>query len=237
VNMQNLELIAFRGIILIGTVHGDPRGFDRAAKLLEYLRPDLITVEIAPFSVRYRAAHQAGWRRLFDAGLARLPGEAGEHPAIRRVAAQIEMPFEWRAAHAYGRRAGASWRAIDLSGPARRHLPLYAKELLAPENLQRLWETPEEPWEEQVAAAYQRARLAANRPLWRPPGGNGGLTRLREGAMAARIRKLAEPGRRLVHLGGWEHLAPREDGGGLAVLSEDLQPLRLLLDESDGLPT
>jgi hypothetical protein len=224
-------------LFLIGTVHGDPLGYDRALKLLACLRPDLVTVEISPFSVRYRAAHQAGWRRLLDAALSRLPGAAREHPALRRVAAQIETPFEWRAAQAYGRQAGAAWRAIDLSAPARRHLPLYAEELLTPENLRRLWETPEEPWEEQVAAAYQRARLAGTRPLRRPWAGDDGLTRLLERTMAARLRKLAGPARRLVHLGGWEHLAPREDGGGLAVLSADLQPRCLLLDESDGLHT
>jgi hypothetical protein len=222
-------------LVLIGTVHGDPQGYERVVRLLEGLRPELVTVEISAFSVRYRADHGARWRRLFQEAAAGLPEGADQHPALRRVAAQIDMPFEWRAAHAYGQSCGASWRPIDLSAPARQHLPRYATELLDPENLKKLWETPGASLEEQVAADYQRARLAETKPLWRPPTSDGGVTRTRERTMAARLRKLAHRGRRVVHLGGWEHQAAWEDGGGLPELLKDLQPLCLLLDESDTL--
>ncbi|MDI6853837.1 MAG: hypothetical protein QME75_09595 [Deltaproteobacteria bacterium] len=223
-------------LFLIGTVHGDPRGYERAVRLLEYLRPDIVTVEISPFSVRYRAAHQDRWRRLFAAALAALPPEAGEHPAIRQVAARIDMPFEWLAAYAYGREYGARWQAIDLSGPAREHLPRYAGELLNPENLRQLLESDGRPLEEQAAAAYRRARLSDRQPLWRVPGRDNGMTRLRERTMAARLRKLARRGRRVAHLGGWEHVASWADGGGLYELLRDLQPQRLFLDEADKEP-
>ena len=222
-------------LILIGTVHGDPQGYNRAAKLLESLKPEVITVEISPFSVRYRAAHEGRWRRLFEAALAQLPDEARNHPAIRRVAARIEMPFEWRAAHAYGRRYGIRWHPIDLSFPAREHLPRYAREVLHPKNLRQLLETSEDSLEEQITAAYRRARLSEGQPLRRHPSGNGGAARMRERTMAARLRKLSGRGRLVAHLGGWEHMASWEDGGGLYDLLEDLRPVRLLLDESDRL--
>lgn len=233
--MKNQRPITNRALILVGTVHGDPQGYARAVNLLKRLRPEVITVEISPFSVRYRAAHQARWRRLFEAGLAQLPDEAREHPAIRRVAARIEMPYEWRAAWDYGRRYGVPWRPIDLSAPARDNLPRYAGELLDPENLKNLLETDEDSLEEQVAAAYRRARLSETQPLWRPLSGNGGVTRMRERTMAARLRKLAGRGERLAHLGGWEHQASWQDGGGLCAMLHDLQPMRLLLDEGDWL--
>ncbi|MBW1992809.1 MAG: hypothetical protein JRI59_12100 [Deltaproteobacteria bacterium] len=142
-------------LILIGTVHDDPWGYERALGLLEAL-------------------------------LAELPEGAEEHPALRRVAARLEMPFEWRAAWDYGRRHGARWRPVDLSAPARQHLPRYARELLDPENLRRLLESWEESLEAQVAAAYRRARLSLERPLWRPPATNSKVERLRELVMAAR---------------------------------------------------
>jgi hypothetical protein len=233
--MQERQQIAQNHLVLIGTVHGDPQGYSRTVKLLEYLGPEIVTVEISPFSVRYRAAHEARWRRLFDASLAQLPDEGRDHPAIRRVAARIEMPFEWRAAHNYGRRYSVRWHPIDLSGPARRHLPLYEKELLNPENLRQLWESPEDSQEDLIAAAYRRARLSETQPLWRPPSDNGGVTRMRERTMAARLRKLAGRSRRVAHLGGWEHQASWEDGSGLYDLLEELRPVRLLLDESDRL--
>ncbi len=223
-------------LVLIGSVHSDPQGYERAVKLLEHLQPEVITVEISAFSVRYRADHGERWRRLFQEAMAELPEGAHRHPALRRVAAQIAMPFEWRAAHAYGQSCGASWRPIDLSALARQHLPRYATELLDPENLKKLWETPEASLEEQVAADYQRARLAEIKPLWRPPTSDGGPARTRERTMAARLRKLAHRGRRVVHLGGWEHQAAWEDGGGLAHLLSDLKPVRMLLDELDARP-
>ncbi len=221
-------------LVLIGTVHSDPEGYERALRLLKRLRPELITVEISAFSVRYRAAHGARWRRLFEAAVAGLPEGARRHPALVRMAAQIDMPFEWRAAHAYGHTHGVPWRPVDLSIQARQHLPLYSGELLDSKNLRRLWETTEAPLEEQVAADYRRARLSELKPLWRPPIGGDGLTWLRERTMAARLRRLAGQGRRLAHLGGWEHQVFWEDGGGLTEMLKDLQPLCLWLDEGEG---
>jgi hypothetical protein len=46
---------------------------------------------------------------------------------------------------------------------------------------------------------------------------------------------LAAGKKRIVHLGGWEHLVPWADGGGLAELLKDLRFLVILLDEADHL--
>ena len=85
-------------LILIGTVHGDPRGQARAGKLLHHLRPDLVTVEISPFSLSYRLKHGGRWQRQLAAALAELPAGAERHLAIQRLAAQVALPFEVRAA-------------------------------------------------------------------------------------------------------------------------------------------
>jgi hypothetical protein len=39
--------------------------------------------------------------------------------------------------------------------------------------------------------------------------------------------------RKVVHLGGWEHLVPWPDGGGLFHLLADLKPAVLLLEETE----
>ena len=85
-------------LILIGTVHGDPQGQARAGKLLLHLRPDLVTVEISPFSLSYRLKHGRRWQRQLAAALAELPAGAERHLAIQRLAAQVALPFEVRAA-------------------------------------------------------------------------------------------------------------------------------------------
>ena len=67
-------------LILIGTVHGDPRGQARAGKLLHHLRPDLVTVEISPFSLGYRLKHGRRWQRQLAAALARTARRGGAPP-------------------------------------------------------------------------------------------------------------------------------------------------------------
>jgi len=49
-------------------------------------------------------------------------------------------------------------------------------------------------------------------------------------------RGLVSRHRRVVHLGGWEHLVAWEDSPGLWPDLADPQPRQLLLDEADRLP-
>ena len=123
------------GLILIGTVHGDPQGQDRAGKLLRRLRPDLVTVEISPFSLGYRLKHGGRWQRQLAAALADLPAGAESHLAIQRLAAQVVLPFEVRAARDYSRRVNVPWRPLDLGFCPGGTCPGGTTELLSPANL------------------------------------------------------------------------------------------------------
>ena len=53
-------------LLLIGTVHGDPLGYERALKLLRRFKPDLVTVEVSRFSLRYRQRQGPHWQRLLE---------------------------------------------------------------------------------------------------------------------------------------------------------------------------
>jgi len=223
-------------LLLVGTVHDDPQGCARVRRLLHHLRPRTVTVEISPFSLRYRERHGPRWQERFRRGLAGLPEQATEHLAIRRLAMKIALPYEWQAAAAYGRSWGVPVLAVDLSAPARRHLPAYERELLSPRNLKALITLPDGSLTEWVRGEFRRARLSVRRPLLLPGGrGQGELTR-REAHLARRLTQLWRPGLPLVHLGGWEHLAPREPGPNLFDRLADLNPARLLLEEADCLP-
>ncbi len=202
--------LASPSLLLLGTVHGDPRGYERAFKLLELFQPKLITVEVSRFSLRYRQRQEANWQRLWQQALAALPGAAAGHLALRRLAAQVALPFEVRAARDYSRQYGIPWRPLDLGGPARKHLPRYARDLLTPENLKALLTTADEPLEDFVAREYRRARLSCRRPAWRLPGLDP-ETRRRERLQVRRLRHYLTRYARLAHLGGWEHLAPWRD--------------------------
>ena len=219
-------------LILIGTVHGDPRGYERLAKLLERLRPEVVTVEISRFSVRYRGVWEGRWRRQLQKTLAGLPPGAAGHPAIRMIAAQIALPFEYRAARDYGRSNGAKCLPLDLGELSRRHLPRYG-ELLSPANLQGLLERQAEPQEALVAREFHRARLALDHPPWRLAGQKSPETLRRESFLARRLQRLALKHGRIVHLGGWQHLVPWRDGDGMRAWLKDQQPLIILADEGD----
>ena len=88
-------------------------------------------MEISPFSLRYRRRHGARWQRQLAEALAELPAGAALHLAIRRLTAQVALPFEVRAARDYSRSCGVPWRPLDLGFLSRRHLPRYGPELLA----------------------------------------------------------------------------------------------------------
>jgi hypothetical protein len=225
------------GLILIGVVHGDPCGFARAEKFLTHLAPDMVTVEISPFSLRYRLKHGSGWQRQLARVLAELPAAASDHLAIRRLAAQVTLPFEVRAARAYRRLTGAPWRPLDLGGLARRHLPRYGPELLSRDNLEALLKTRDGDLAEYTATEYRRARSALARAPLRLPVSETSETLRRERFLARRLRSLASRYHRVAHLGGWEHLVAWQDGPCLWRDLADLYPSRLLLDEADHLAT
>ena len=119
---------------------------------------------------------------------------------------------------------------------SRRHLPRYATELLTPANLEALLATADGELADFVAGEFRRARQAwAGAPRRRIFPGLPETVR-RERFLARRLRRLVSRHRRVVHLGGWEHLVAWEDSPGLWRDLADLKPRRVLLDEADRLP-
>ncbi|MBW1917939.1 MAG: hypothetical protein JRI57_07950 [Deltaproteobacteria bacterium] len=222
-------------LILVGTVHGDSLGYPRAWKLLEKVRPNLITVEISQFSLKFRKKQGQTWRRRWQRARNQLPEGASHHLALRRIEALLTWPFEVQAAHDFAQQHGLEWRAIDTGQVSRSHLRRFSRELLTPDNLRNLLLTEDGDWGQYIAAQYQQARLALAQPdrfisrfhpSWTSP-----EMIVREKIMARRLRKLTKAAGQVVHLGGWTHLLT---GGGLPTLAqhlEDLQPQRLLLDQ------
>ena len=182
-------------------------------------------MEISPFSLRYRRRH--GGRLAAAAGAPpwpNCPPGAALHLAIQRLTAQVALPFEVRAARDYSRSAGVPWRPLDLGFLSRRHLPRYGPELLSPANLQALLTTPDGSLEDFVAGQFRRARQALARAPRRPISPGAPETWRRERFLARRLRGLASRHRRVVHLGGWEHLVDWQDSPGLWGDLADLKP-------------
>ncbi|MFZ2088506.1 MAG: hypothetical protein WAU47_08010 [Desulfobaccales bacterium] len=224
----------FYQLYFLATVHGDPAGYERAWRFFEHIRPQVITVEISPFSVRYRQRAAKRWQQRLSEAMRALPANAPEKFAVARVAAQTALPFEYRAARDWGKVQNIPVKFLDAGKVARSHLPRYADELLCSENLRFLYETDAAgTLEEFVGAEFRRARLGLEGKLQPRPGGIDPQECSRERLWARRLRKLLAGGHRLVHLGGWEHLVSWPGGGGLSHLLADLRPCIMFLDEAD----
>ena len=221
-------------LYLLATVHGDPAGYGRVWRFFEYVRPEVITVEISRFSVRYRQRAGRDWRRRLSGALASLPPDTDKNLAVARLAAQIALPYEYRAARDWGKVQHIPVKLLDTGVVARRHLPRYADQFLTTENLRLLRETgPAGTLEAFVIQEFHRARLALERKLKRIPRPQVAEDGSRERLWAKRLRRLAAKEKRVVHVGGWEHLVPWPDGGGLPHLLADLKPCIMLLDEAE----
>lgn len=224
-------------ILLVGVVHGDPEGYTKAMALLEQWQPRAVSVEISAYSWQYRRRWTRRWQAQFQRWLAACPPAQRHHLALQRVQAQISMPFEVRAAVAYTQRHGLCWQPIDSNALARDHLPLYSRELLAPDNLRQLLTTPDGDFPTLIHQEYVRAAsyLQGRRPGPQQPVIPLDPRRtLREKMMAHRLRRLARRWTRVLHLGGWEHLVYTGHNLTLADFLAPCQPQPLLLTSDGG---
>lgn len=188
-------------IVLVGTVHRHPAGYRALKYILEEERPGIITVEISPYSLKFRRRR----RELLEV-------------LAPQALPFMEIPYEFRAASDWGKEASVPVLPVDLCPFAKKLLRQAQAFLRTPSPAlvdfqahlrlaKRCWEDPS------LARLYSR-----------------GLHPKRERAMAKRIRELLyrHPDRKLLHLGGWVHLL--DAPGTLYSLLSDLSPRRILMD-------
>jgi hypothetical protein len=65
-------------VVLVGTVHRDPKGYAKLFHLLEQERPSVITVEISPYSRAFRAQQAATLRARLRENLQKIGKERGQ---------------------------------------------------------------------------------------------------------------------------------------------------------------
>ena len=197
-------------LVLIGTVHRDPRGEGALLEVLEEERPEIVTVEVSLYSLRFRQRH----REL----LAKpdLPAEVREF---------LRLPFEYRAAKRYGTRHRVPVLPLDLCLTSRKYLHR-AGELLKGKSI---LSTREPPLEEALAREYALAKRCWSDPKLAKAILKGRDLR-RERALAKRILQILRhhPNKKVVHVGGWTHML--QIPGSMYQLISDLNPRRKLLE-------
>jgi hypothetical protein len=210
-------------LTLVGVVHLDPGGPGKLGRLLDRLRPDLITLQISPYAVKWRRRRSNRLRKILGENLALAAGRldldpdvAAAHGAIQAVGAQLEIPFEFTAARAYQRRFGGRIRLVDDSGLSRRRLDVLAQEVLGVDNLVCLLGSPD-------VSVAARCRGLWQRSQW---GLEDSVAPEEESALAAAVARAHgrfNPGRHL-HVCGFTHL------NSLQRLLHRLDPISLRLD-------
>ncbi|BCR07036.1 hypothetical protein DESUT3_41050 [Desulfuromonas versatilis] len=231
-------------LTLVGTVHRDPQGRAKLLRLLEELRPDLLTLEMSPAALHYRQLHSRHLGLRLERILERLARERGEdrrsvagHPAVADILSLLELPFEYQACAAWAEQSGTPLRLIDLGEISVAKLKRVETELITYRNLRVLVGLPEGAEKtsgeglgfarlllgERLDEAVRQAFLERHR-------GEEGIGQ-RDKWMEGKIRELlrSRPGGHLVHVGGWLHLVADRRAETLYSRLADLAPQRLLL--------
>jgi hypothetical protein len=222
------------GLILVGTVHGDHRGFLRIMRFLQSFHPDLILVELSPYAKTYRDRNQVTLLRTLSQNLRIAAKQCGLlckdaliHPEIEAIGRQLALPFEYRAARRFSRATGSCLALVDYSRFSRRMIRLWP-ELLTTENLASLLRLPRDgrPALTETYDLAARTIRAERLPIADIIESNDdqpdALWEKREHHLAASIRGLLQNHHpeKAVYLGGWRHLA---QGGNFPSLRELLE--------------
>jgi hypothetical protein len=207
-----------QGLILLGTVHSDPRGFSRTRAFLIQYKPDLILVEISPFAVEYRKQHARTLRKTLFCNLRGASERLSldfkatlKNPYIADIILQISLPFEFRASVSYARHAGVKVVPVDYSEFSREWIKTWP-ELISSENLETLLqlEDSQRPVSQHYAeAALEIAGRSGSRDI--TAGKDFEKWQKREDYIAEAIRSqldINEPSRP-IYIGGWRHLVAK----------------------------
>jgi len=228
-------------LVLVGTVHRDPGGHDKLVALLHEENPDCLTLEISPYAVRYRKMRRGLLaRRIFDIlhSLHRGTSACGFqdlliHPAIQNAFALIDFPYEYMAASTFSRSKKVPFYCIDRSDYSAEKITWIENELITPENLRTLIDLDPKECFQKTRQEYRLASSALhpNRSVIRRHSPDRWELSHRDRHMAGRIRKLLTRSqcRKLMHIGGWEHLLDHGTRETLFERLSDLQPRRHLL--------
>jgi hypothetical protein len=221
-------------LVLVGCIHRDPGGYERLLALLEHQQPDRLSVEISPYSIRFRKKHQKELFRKFATAKGTLSAREKKHPALCLINEALKIPYEWRAAKDYSTSHDIPCLPIDVSWIARRHLALYAKNLLSKENLEMLCAEEGIDLEAQILRKYAHARRVIDLPdrygFFYSRYFKDSLELIRETILAKRLRSLFRRGGRVLHIGGWIHMIQHDGFESLAALLRDLEPEKVLLN-------
>jgi hypothetical protein len=233
-------------LILVGTVHLDPKNKISLYKTIKNFKPNILTVEISAFSVKYRLSNQKIWLLRLQSLINKLPKEKRGHNGLKLLELQLQMPLEWKMAYEYSKTRDIPCLAVDSGDLARNELPLWKNEILSKENLVKIINEPDFDLDDYFKECHSRAKFALERSDVLKRSFSHQLSwfsdsfwEKRESTLASRIKRIHKgellAGRsRLraglhIHICGWMHLITGGPYKTLFELLSKLDPVRLFL--------
>lgn len=217
-------------LLLVGTLHLDPKGFEKSLSLFESHQPDLVLVELSPYGCRFRHNYRRKLRKTLKLNLRKAAKSCGisfsharNHCEIKSVLRQLALPFEYRAAVNYTRRRNVRVALVDSSSFSHKWIACWT-ELISTDNLKTLLSLSPHP--PSLREHYQLAKRKIEGQMGsgtfdlsaKDPAGTS-MWEERERYMAEQIKeakKTRNPAR-AIFIGGWWHLTK---GGKIPTLRE-----------------
>jgi hypothetical protein len=232
-------------LVLIGTVHNDPLGYDKLILLLASLQPGIITLELSPYGRGFRSKHARKLSRRIRSYVQALQKQSFPPApdsfydrqvlpsAILQLLAAVTFPFEYCAARDYASTRRIPLYCIDLSHISRMRLRMLKHEALTGQNIAALFSLPDKNLLNSVNLCYKRAAAVwdENNCLPLLPAALDSTDSERDEHMGRRLRTLCKrfPRKIIVHIAGWEHCADSSGTLNLYGMLRDISPRRILL--------
>jgi len=222
-------------VILIGTIHLYEESLPVLYNELKACAPNAVTVEISRFSVDFRKRREDRWKSILERRISVLPHEKRSNARLSLLKRQIAIPFEWRAATAYGNIHGVPVIPIDVEDLSRKELPAWEQDLLSRENLELI---TGEDIRSGVEEHFFRVKKEADnvlsnpskipRPIHPVSWLDDPFWKNREYILFRRLKLVYSLYRRVIHVCGWMHIVRQSPWKTLAdLLAEDGIPVRI----------
>ncbi|MGB9712378.1 MAG: hypothetical protein ACP5J5_04400 [Dissulfurimicrobium sp.] len=222
--------------ILLGTIHLDRAGeYESLQLMLERIRPEIIAVEISPFSVRYRQKNQKKWLTIFNKRISSLTEKEGMHSGLELLKLQITTPFEWEVANIYGKNNNIPVIAIDCGDIAKKDMPYWEKTLLSLKNISNILKLQSVDIDDYFERHHQYALNFISRPMYIPEvinplrWLNDETWSKREALLETKMRRILKTNKKSLYIGGWMHIVMGSPYKTLAERLSDLNPECILL--------
>ena len=192
---------------MLGTIHRDKEGAQLLSRWLDYLKPDVITLEFSRYGMMFRKTHGTALRARLDALAAKmgLGAEPSSREALRALHDYIELPYEYTETSQYADRLSIPLHLVDLDLFS--YINLRSMDELLDEKNMLTWFGERKELANEMENQRALARLFFDKGIKTFSYTDEMLTRDRHVKENLALLARHYKGRRLLHVCGWQHLS------------------------------